>query len=110
MEPAKLIFIVTTVIGLILAAAILPRIVEFVNQQEPHFVISGFQDMQRAEAADAAPAIPTLQPMDREPSPLSRKAMCGNQVCPEGSFCDDLTQTCTSVYPSSSTPDEGYYA
>lgn len=105
MEQAKLIFILTTIIGLFIASYLLPRIVEYVNVMEPHFVIQGFQDMASVSAEDSkAPEV------KREPSPLVRKAMCGEQPCPEGTFCDDLSQTCTPLYPTSDVPEEGYYA
>lgn len=105
MEQAKIIFILSTIIGLMIASYVLPRIVEYVNVMEPHFAIQGFQDM-------APVSLETSEPPEvkREPSPLVRKAMCGDQPCPEGTFCDDLSQTCTPLYPSSDVPEEGYYA
>lgn len=105
MEQAKLFFILTTILGLIIVSYFLPRIVEYVNVMEPHFAIQGFQDMASVSAQE-----PDIPDVNREPSPLVRKAMCGDQPCPEGTFCDDLSQTCTPLYPSSDVPEEGYYA
>lgn len=107
MEQAKLAFIITTVIGLILVVAILPRFIEYLHEVEPHFVISGFQDM-HPSPVDSVSTIP--REMEKEPSSLIRKSLCGDSPCEEGTFCDDLTQTCVPLYPSSSTPDTGYYA
>lgn len=110
MEEAKQIFMITTLLGLIVAVVILPKIVAYIHRVEPHFVISGFQDMHPAsvEESTRVPQIPSE--INKEPSSLIRKALCGDEPCPEGTFCDDLTQTCVSHYPSSTTPDEGYYA
>jgi hypothetical protein len=110
MEEAKQIFIITTLVGLIVVAVILPKFIAYINRMEPHFAISGFQDMHPAsvEESTRVPQIPSED--KKEPSSLVRKALCGDEPCPEGTFCDDLTQTCVSLYPSSSTPDEGYYA
>jgi hypothetical protein len=108
MEQAKLFFILSTIVGLILAMIILPRIVSYVDRMEPHFAISGFQDMP-APTSEQAPRIEPTG-LVKDPSSMVRKATCGTQVCPEGSFCDDLSQTCTPLYPSSDVPDEGYYA
>lgn len=109
MDQAKIIFIISTIVGLALAIIILPRIVSYVDRMEPHFAISGFQDMNGSPVNQSdVSTVPTI--IDKEPSSFVRKATCGNQVCPEGTFCDDLSQTCTPLYPSSETPDEGYYA
>lgn len=105
MEQTKLIFIITTVIGLFIASYFLPRIVSYVNVMEPHFAIQGFEDMAPVSLQESEPS-----EVKREPSSLIRKAMCGDKPCPEGTFCDDLSQTCTPLYPSSETPEEGYYA
>ena len=94
MNPATLFFIVSTVISLTLVIIFLPRMIDYINRSEPHFImssVSGFEDM---------PSIP--QEATSSTTSSSTEMRCGNSICEEGSFCDTLTQTCVARQPATS--------
>jgi hypothetical protein len=109
---------------LVVAVVVLPMIVHYVERMEPHFVVSGFQDLaaggQRpATQSDDAVHVPpqaSLNSMSKmyHPDPntsyLCRAPNGSDRPCPEGTFCDGLTQSCVSNYPGGNVPDIGYYS
>lgn len=109
---------------LIIAVVVLPIIVRYVDNMQPHFV-AGFQDLsqqavptvaeQMNEAVSAVPAaaasaqLPSWRP-DQNTDYLCRSPNNGGQPCPEGTFCDGATQSCVSNYIGGAVPDTGYFA
>jgi len=100
---------------LILAVGVLPLIVRMIDRMEPHFIISGFQDsasVQQAHAqqvqvpAGAAASMATTY----HPDSMCRSPNGSGQPCPEGTFCDGVTQSCVPTHVGGSVPDTGYFA
>lgn len=108
---------------LVLVVAVLPLFIRFVSAMEPHYVISGFQDIRAAEAASSqhvnqvqsnaslgeTAALPVWRP-DPNTDYVCRSPNGSDQPCPEGTFCDGPTQSCISKYVGGPVPTEGYYA
>lgn len=109
---------------LVISVVVLPMIVRFVGRIEPHYVVSGFQDLAQSGAV-AAPVSgpgPVHVPAHAagsmanmyHPDP-NTNFMCGSpngsgQSCPEGTFCDGLTQSCVPTFVGGAVPDTGYYS
>jgi hypothetical protein len=110
------------VVLLILSVVLLPVIVRYVTAVEPHYVISGFQDLNAAakaeETRNQVQSVPsmglTAQLPVWRPDPntdyLCRSPNGGDQPCPEGTFCDGATQSCVARYIGGAVPSDGYYA
>lgn len=102
---------------LVAAVVILPMVVRFIDRSEPHYVISGFQNMAPAQGdgnsvrvpAGATSAAPAYQP-DVNTNYLCRAPNGSSQPCPEGTFCDGLTQSCVPNYVGGNVPDVGYFS
>lgn len=126
MARSKAMGIGAMLVLLVVAVIVLPIIVRYVNQMEPHFV-AGFKDMEEKpmpqptvadQMNDAVSAVPTIGASSQLPSwrpdsntdYLCRSPNNGGQPCPEGTFCDGPTQTCISKYIGGAVPDTGYYA
>jgi len=106
---------------LVLIIAVLPLFIRFVTAIEPHFIISGFQDINAASADSNEDRVQSAGSMGEtaklpvwRPDPntdyLCRSPSGSDQPCPEGTFCDGPTQSCVSIYIGGSVPTEGYYA
>lgn len=100
---------------LILAVGVLPLIVRMIDRMEPHFIISGFQDaapVQQAHSeqvqvpAGAAASMASAY----HPDSMCRSPNGSGQPCPEGTFCDGVTQSCVPTHVGGSVPDTGYFA
>lgn len=104
---------------LILSVAILPLVVRFVSALEPHYVISGFQDLNAARVEETRDQV-SVPSMGRtadlpvwRPDPNTDyvcRSPGGGSPCPEGTFCDGATQSCVATYMGGEVPMEGYYA
>jgi len=107
---------------LVLSIMILPVFVRWLTAIEPHYVISGFQDLNSAAKVEetrnqvlSAPQLgSTAQLPVWRPDPntdyLCRSPGGADQACPEGTFCDGSSQSCVSTYLGGEVPSEGYYA
>lgn len=80
---------------LVVAVAVLPMVVRYIDRMEPHYVVSAFEDMQ-------VPSIPTGESMRDSPF------MPSTVACPEGSFHDG--NQCVKTYVGGPVPDTGYFA
>jgi len=103
---------------LVVAVVVLPMIVRYIDRMEPHFVISGFQDLAQANAVGDSIQVPAQASQSManvyHPDP-NTNYMCGSpngsgQSCPEGTFCDGATQSCTPVFVGGAVPDTGYFS
>lgn len=100
---------------LVAAVVILPMIVRFVGGMEPHFVVSGFQDMQAEQAPSAprpqvpVPALPSWRP-DPATDYVCRSPNGSDQACPEGTFCDGASQSCVPNFVGGDVPSVGYFS
>lgn len=121
MPQSKAMGIGAMLVLLLLSVALLPLIVRFVSALEPHYVISGFQDLNAAANVEethdqvlSAPAmgrtadLPVWRP-DPNTDYVCRSPG-GGSPCPEGTFCDGATQSCVANYVGGEVPVEGYYA
>jgi hypothetical protein len=90
---------------LVVAIVLLPMLVRYIDNNEPHFNISGFQDV--AEAYNVT--IPTGNIKDN--SSMCRAPNGGDRPCEEGTFCDGPTQSCVNTYVGGSLDNvQGYYS
>jgi hypothetical protein len=107
---------------LVVAVVVLPMIVRYIDRMEPHFVISGFQDLADAQAQSETPSGPVRVPAHAanpmatayHPDP-NTNYICGSpngngQSCPEGTFCDGPSQSCVSLSVGGDVPETGYFA
>ena len=107
---------------LVAAVVVLPMIVRYIDRMEPHFVISGFQDLAQAQAQGDSSNGPVRVPAQPSNSMASMyhpdpntNYMCGSpngngQSCPEGTFCDGSSQSCISTSIGGAVPDIGYFS
>jgi hypothetical protein len=107
---------------LVVAVVVLPMIVRYIDRMEPHFVISGFQDLAQAQAQNESSSGPVRVPAQASNSMASMyhpdpntNYMCGSpngngQSCPEGTFCDGPTQSCVPTFIGGAVPDIGYFS
>ena len=99
---------------LVVAVVVLPMIVRYIDRMEPHYVISGFQDL--AQAHNDSIRVPPQASQSMVNSSHSNPAnMCGSpngngQSCPEGTFCDGASQSCVPIFVGGAVPDIGYYS
>jgi hypothetical protein len=107
---------------LVVAVIVLPMIVSYIGKNEPHFVMSGFQDMapeggpstvngevSGIPAIGSASKLPTWRP-DPNTDYLCRSPNEDGTPCPEGYFCDGTTQACIPTYVGGPVPVTGYYS
>ena len=106
---------------LVVSVVILPKIVQYLNGVETHYMISGFQDMQQngvlqrddevagVPAIGSASKLPTWRP-DSNTDYLCRSPNESGSPCPEGTFCDGTTQSCIPMYVGGPVPSEGYFS
>lgn len=107
---------------LVVAVVVLPMIVRYIDRMEPHFVISGFQDLAQAQVNNQVSSGPVRVPAEASnsmanmyhPDP-NTNYMCGSpngngQSCPEGTFCDGLSQSCVPISVGGAVPDIGYFS
>ena len=110
---------------LVIAIVILPILVRYLTRMETHYSISGFQNAQAQQAQQAQQSqqaqhtqqVPTISSAmsqtyvpDANTDYMCRAPHGGSEPCPEGTFCDGLTQACIPNYIGGSVPDTGYYA
>jgi len=100
---------------LVLAIVLLPMIVRYIDTKEPHFSLSGFQDIAQRYSEVSVPAIgsasklPSWRP-DKNTDYLCRSPNGSGQPCQEGQFCDGTTQSCVPNYIGGSGEVVGYYS
>jgi hypothetical protein len=111
---------------LVVSIVLLPMIVKYIGRMEPHFAVSGFQNMDNSgenvghpssvngdvtgvPAIGSASRLPTWRP-DPNTDYLCRSPNEGGQPCPEGYFCDGTTQGCIPNYVGGPVPSTGYYS
>ena len=99
---------------LVVAVVVLPMIVRYIGRMEPHFVISGFQDLAQAHNESIRVPPQASQSMVSMTHP-ELTTMCGSpngngQSCPEGTFCDGASQSCIPIFVGGDVPDTGYYS
>jgi hypothetical protein len=119
---------------LVIAVAILPMIVRFVGTLETsHFVVQGFQDI-AAEAEEAVlkqntvslsgnvgdgevsniPSISGYSTTNWHPDSntnyICRSPNDSGEPCPEGHFCDGVTQACIPTSVGGPVPSTGYFS
>jgi hypothetical protein len=105
---------------LVVAVVFLPMIVRYIGSIEPHFAVSGFQDMApinggedsgvaNVPAIGSASKLPTWRP-DRNTDYMCRSPNESGQPCPEGYFCDGTSQSCIPTYVGGPVPTTGYYS
>jgi hypothetical protein len=103
---------------LVISVIVLPMIVKYVRSMEPHYAISGFQDLGPSStdggvagipAIGSASKLPTWRP-DANTDYLCRSPNEDGQPCPEGYFCDGTTQACIPTYVGGPVPSTGYYS
>ena len=109
MKEATVIFILTTIFMLFITVWILPQIVEWINREEAHFIISGFQDLAQ-HSAETIPLPPHSSSTEIKTSPFFLSGVCNGIPCPEGTFCDEVSQSCISLSPAGNVPDTGYFS
>jgi len=85
---------------LVIAVAVLPMVVRFIDRMEPHYVISAFEDLN----VQSVPTMPTMVSVN---NPFMPAVQSGDQ-CPEGSFYDGAQ--CVKTYVGGEVPDTGYFA
>jgi hypothetical protein len=103
---------------LVVAVILLPMIVKFVRGMEPHYAISGFQDLGPSSADGGVAGIPAIGSASKlptwRPDPntdyLCRSPNEDGTPCPEGYFCDGTTQACIPTYVGGAVPSTGYYS
>jgi hypothetical protein len=106
---------------LVVAVVLLPMVVRYISTFEPHFAISGFQDVASngpssadggvagIPAIGSASKLPSWRP-DPNTNYLCRSPNEDGQPCPEGYFCDGTTQACIPTYVGGPVPTTGYYS
>jgi hypothetical protein len=96
---------------LIVAVVILPIIVRYVNRMEPHFVVSGFQDLAAAASAqNQGDSIRVPEPVASHSNFVSETPNGSGHSCPEGSFYDKSSNSCVIIYPGGDVPETGYFS
>ena len=98
MAQSKAMGLGAMLVFLVVAVAVLPMVVRYIDRMEPHYVVSAFEDMQ-------VPSIPTGESMHNSPF---MPATQGGDQCPEGSFYDG--NQCVKTYVGGPVPDTGYFA
>ena len=88
---------------LVIAVAVLPMVVRFIDRMEPHYVISAFEDLNGVQSIPIMPAMGSVS----KNSPFMPSVQSGDQ-CPEGSFYDGAQ--CVKTYVGGEVPDTGYFA
>ena len=107
---------------LVLSVIFLPLVIRYITSIEPHYVISGFQDLNAAAKVEetrdqvvsgpsmgTTATLPTWRP-DPNTDYICRSPNGGDKPCPEGTFCDGASQSCVAQYVGGEVPTEGYYA
>jgi hypothetical protein len=101
MAQSKAMGLGAMLVFLVVAIAVLPMVVRFIDRMEPHYVISAFEDLN----VQSVPSIPNGESM--RDSPFMPATQGGDQ-CPEGSFYDGAQ--CVKTYVGGPVPDTGYFA
>jgi len=101
---------------LVLAIVLLPMIVRYIDSREPHFSLSGFQDIAQRYSAEVS-AVPSIGSFnnsswrpDKNTDYICRSPNDNGQPCQEGQFCDGTTQSCVPNYVGGSGEVVGYYS
>lgn len=94
-------------IFLVVAVVVLPIIVRYIDNMEPHYVVSAFEDMQ----VENVPSVGHMADGGRD---NNTTYMCNvdesGKSCPEGTFCDGATKSCISNYVGGPVPSTGYFS
>jgi hypothetical protein len=93
---------------LVVAVILLPMIVRYIDSKE-RFVVSQLNDtVQNIPTVPMGPNITS----DKDPNTdyLCRAPNGGSVPCPEGTFCDGLTQKCIPNFVGGEVPSVGYYS
>ena len=102
---------------LVVAVAILPMIVRYIDRMEPHYIISGFENPQASvqsvsqdavQVPSGASSMETMYRNDSNTEAICRSA--NGKPCPEGTRCDGLTQSCVPIYIGGAVPETGYFS
>lgn len=102
---------------LVVAVAILPMIVRYIDRMEPHYIISGFENphasvesvsQESVQVPAGASSMETMYRHDSNTETICRSA--NGKPCPEGTRCDGLTQSCVPIYVGGAVPDTGYFS
>ena len=117
---------------LVVAVVLLPMLVRYIDRNEPHFSISGFQDMVEQYTEDTEEgyeeeekegfrgdvSVPTIGSSsklstwnpDSNTNYLCRSPNENGEPCEEGQFCDGATQGCIPISVKSTNQPVGYYS
>jgi hypothetical protein len=101
---------------LVVCIIVLPMFVRFIDRNEPHFSISGFQDIAKkyTDVSDVSniPSVPMNSDLYRPDK--NTDYMCrgiGDTPCKEGTFCDGPTSSCINIGVGGSLDNvKGYYS
>ena len=119
---------------LVVAVVLLPMLVRYIDRTEPHFSISGFQDMvekyteepkegyeeegYEEEGFRGDVSVPTIGSSsklstwnpDSNTNYLCRSPNENGEPCEEGQFCDGATQRCIPISVKGTNEPVGYYS
>jgi len=87
---------------LVVAVAVLPMVIRYIDKMEPHYIVSAFEDMQ----VQPVSSMPSMNNGAKN-SPFMPAIQSGDQ-CPEGSFYDG--NQCVKTFVGGAVPDTGYFA
>ena len=130
MANPKAMGIVAMLVLLAIVVGLLPVLVRYIGYAETHYIVSGFEDMEKEKAQAEAQAQAQAQAeseadvnMSSDQAFIDIPAAARNSrlavgkadpfcrmACPEGSFCDNHSQSCVSNYVGGQVPSDGYYA
>ena len=100
---------------LVICIVLLPMFVRYIDRMEPHFSISGFQDIAKkyTDGVSNIPHIPSNNSDSYRPD-KNTDYMCrgiGEIPCQEGTFCDGPSTSCINISVGGSLDNvKGYYS
>lgn len=94
---------------LVVAVIVLPMIVRYIDNRE-RFVVSHFEDMMVHNVPTAQTGPDITSNKDINTDYFCRSPNGGGVPCPEGTFCDGVSQKCVPNYVGGAVPSVGYYA
>lgn len=121
MAQSKAMGIGAMLLLLVVMVALLPVVVRYLRHAEVHYIVSGFEDMEKEKAEKAQDAHATHDVEDQAFMDIPAAARNSRldvgkadpfcrMACPEGSFCDNHSQSCVPNYVGGQVPSDGYYA
>lgn len=97
---------------LVCAIVLLPMFVHFINRNQPHFSISGFQNhdtgVKVPDMVSAFHKKPYVQDVNTDY--MCRSPNDSGEPCSEKYFCSGVTQSCVPKYVEASGEIQGYYS